>query len=205
MRMSFRNLIKIHETKLGSFLPDARATTGLPLDSIGGWEFPNMHGEITRGLRDEIMMKINTLQKISNIIKSLVSYKIDNPNKSEINTGRSTIYLDYEFDPPLNRASSQNSKILGIRKKEIISSGLRTHGLQINPAEMGWLEKMNIIRTNPYDQERCDINCKNLFNVMIEYQGKLKIGHGLDKTADTAIKLMQMGGKGKLQLRRSAD
>lgn len=223
--MSFRNFLKLDEASPG-FLPGGR-TTGLPLNSPQGWDFPDMHQNITPtpqlfgkdlptsftqkahlDVREDFMMKLNTLQRMANIVKSLVSYKMDQEN-GKVHTGKSVVWLDYEFVPPLAQANSLNSKIIGVKRENILSSGLQTHGLQINPAEIEYLEEAGIMRINPSDAERYDINNKKLFaemeNIRDQYHAKLRTGHGLDSVFGAVGSLIQKGGVGKLQLSRSAQ
>jgi len=221
MRMSFRNFLKIDETSSG-FLPGGR-TTGLPLNSPQGWEFPDMHEPVTTtprvagvplatsfsqashlNVREDFIMKLNTLQRMANIVKSLVSYKMDTTNSGKAHTGKTVVWLDYEFVPPLDQASPNNSKIIGVRKADILSSGLQTHGLQINPAEIEYLEEVGIMRVNPTDHERFDIDNRRLFREMIKirdmYQNQMKMGHGADKAVDLLRQGIERAGSGKLQL-----
>ncbi len=220
MRMSFRNFLKLDETSSG-FLPGGR-TTGLPLDSPNGWDFPDMHEPVTTtprvfgvplatsftqashlNVREDFMMKLNTLQRMANIVKSLVSYKMDQES-GKVHTGSSVVWLDYQFVPPLDQANPKNSKIIGVKRENILSSGLQTHGLQINPAEIEYLERVGIMRVNPTDAERYDISNKKLFsemeNIRDQYQQKMQMGHGADKAFDLLRQGVERGGSGKLQL-----
>lgn len=233
MRMSFRNFLQLDEVG-GKYLHGA-SLTGLPLDAPAGWEFPDMHEPVTQGpriggmpwatsftqaaqlsVREELQMKLNTLQRIANIVKSLVAYKLDPNNTDKAHTGKTIVDLNYEFVPPLfNPDGSRNEncvpgqcKIIGVIKKDILSSGLQTHGLQINPAEIGYLEEKNIIRTNPSDTTRYDISTRALVKEMNivrdEYQDKLRAGHAMDTVAGGIQKMIGKGSNGKLSLFRSA-
>ena len=226
MRISFRNFLKLDESSPG-FLPGGR-TTGLPLDSPKGWDFPDMHEPVVAtprvagvplatsfsqaahlNVREDFMMKLNTLQRMANVVKSLVSYKLDPTNGGKAHTGKTTVWLDYDFVPPINQATANNSKIIGVRKADILSSGLQTHGLQINPAEIEYLEEVGIMRVNPTDHERFDIDNRKLFQEMTKirdlYQQKMKMGHGLDTAFDMVRQGIEKGSTGKLQLSRSAE
>ena len=150
-------------------------------------------------VREDLMMKLNTLQRMANVVKSLVSYKLDPGNEDKAHTGSTVVDLDYEFIPPLfNPDGSRNPsfvpgrcEIVGVNKKDILSSGLQTHGLQINPAELRYLEENKIIRTNPKDHNRYDISTQALVREM----EKLKTGQGLDMGVKAITDIIQKGGK----------
>ena len=234
MRMSFRNFMQLDELAAGRYLSGARLT-GLPLDAPAGWEFPDMHEPVTYGprvggmpwatsftqaaqlsVREDLQMKLNTLQRVANVVKSLVAYKMDPANTDSAHTGKTIVNLDYDFVPPLfNPDGSRNEdcvpgkcKIIGVVKKDILSSGLQTHGMQINPAEIGYLEEKNILRSNPTDTTRYDISTRALVREMLsvrdEYQNRLRAGQGMDTVSSAIRDVIGRGGRGKLALGHSA-
>lgn len=171
-------------------------------------ELPSSFSQYSQIRMREFNVKLATLQRMANIVKTFVSYKNDPEllkvaNDYRVSTGKSEIDMEYtvavkgkedevepgDIDP---KANFRNAIIIGVRQDLILSSGLQTHGMQINHAEILFLMDHDVMIR---EGDRYNIDCQKLTALMNETRSQAENMARMAAVGDKALDILG-GGMG---------